>query len=128
VGPRAVLDAVVKRKIPSPRRESNPRTPIVQTVTVSSRPQRTAIANLYFADHRNVLNISVLALKTPKNQPVFKKHNITTSVVILSQLTNYIVQGILSKVDSLSADEEIPLYTTRSFITVFKTARHWSLS
>jgi hypothetical protein len=28
--PRAVLDAVVKRKIPSPRRESNPITPIVQ--------------------------------------------------------------------------------------------------
>jgi hypothetical protein len=26
VGPRAVLDVVVKRKIPSPRRESNPRT------------------------------------------------------------------------------------------------------
>jgi hypothetical protein len=25
VGPRAVPDAVVKRKIPSPRRESNPR-------------------------------------------------------------------------------------------------------
>jgi hypothetical protein len=32
VGPRAVLDAVVKRKIPSPRRESNPRAPIVQPV------------------------------------------------------------------------------------------------
>jgi hypothetical protein len=32
VGTRAVLDAVVKRKIPSPRRESNPRTPIVQPV------------------------------------------------------------------------------------------------
>jgi hypothetical protein len=30
VGPRAVLDAMVKRKIPSPRREWNPRTPIVQ--------------------------------------------------------------------------------------------------
>jgi hypothetical protein len=30
VGPRSVLDAVVKRKIPDPRRESNPRTPIVQ--------------------------------------------------------------------------------------------------
>jgi hypothetical protein len=29
VGPRAVLDAVVKRKIPSPRRESNRRTPII---------------------------------------------------------------------------------------------------
>jgi hypothetical protein len=32
VGFRAVLDAVVKRKIPSPRRESNPRTPIVQPI------------------------------------------------------------------------------------------------
>jgi hypothetical protein len=32
VGPRAILDAAVKRKIPSPRRESNPRTPIVQPV------------------------------------------------------------------------------------------------
>jgi hypothetical protein len=32
VGPRAVLDAVVKRKFPSPRREPNPRTPIVQPV------------------------------------------------------------------------------------------------
>jgi hypothetical protein len=32
VGPRAVLDAVVKRKIPSPCRELNPRTPIVQPV------------------------------------------------------------------------------------------------
>jgi hypothetical protein len=32
VGPGAVLDAVVKRKIPSPRRESNPRTPILQPV------------------------------------------------------------------------------------------------
>jgi hypothetical protein len=32
VGPRTVLDAVVKRKIPNPCRESNPRTPIVQPV------------------------------------------------------------------------------------------------
>jgi hypothetical protein len=32
VDPRAVLDAVVKRKIPTPRRESNPRTPTVQPV------------------------------------------------------------------------------------------------
>jgi hypothetical protein len=32
VGPRAVVDTVVKRRIPSPRRESNPRTPIVQPV------------------------------------------------------------------------------------------------
>jgi hypothetical protein len=32
VGPRAVLEAVVKRKIPSPRRQSNPRNSIVQPV------------------------------------------------------------------------------------------------
>jgi hypothetical protein len=32
VGPRAVLEAVVKRKIPSLRRESKPRTPIVQPI------------------------------------------------------------------------------------------------
>jgi hypothetical protein len=32
MGPRAVLDEVVKRKIPSPRRESNPRIPNVQPV------------------------------------------------------------------------------------------------
>jgi hypothetical protein len=32
VGPTAVLDAVVKRKIPNPRRESNLRTPIIQLV------------------------------------------------------------------------------------------------
>jgi hypothetical protein len=32
VGPRGVLDAVVKRKIPSSHQESNPRTRIVQSV------------------------------------------------------------------------------------------------
>jgi hypothetical protein len=32
VGPRAVLDAVVKKKIPGPRRESNPTTLLVQPV------------------------------------------------------------------------------------------------
>jgi hypothetical protein len=45
VGPRAVLDAVVKRKIPSPRRESNPRTPIVQPV--AQRYTDWAITALY---------------------------------------------------------------------------------
>jgi hypothetical protein len=32
VDPKAVLDKMVKRKIPNPRRESNPETPIVQPV------------------------------------------------------------------------------------------------
>jgi hypothetical protein len=34
VGPRAVLDAVVKRKIPSPRRESNSRTPVIIIIII----------------------------------------------------------------------------------------------
>jgi hypothetical protein len=34
VGPRSIPDTVVKRKIPSPHRESKPRTPIVQPYTV----------------------------------------------------------------------------------------------
>jgi len=37
VGPIAVLDAVVKRKIPSPRRESNHRTPITFSYTLIAR-------------------------------------------------------------------------------------------
>jgi hypothetical protein len=45
VGPRAVLDAVVKREIPSPRRESNPRTTIVQPV--AQRYTDWAITALY---------------------------------------------------------------------------------
>jgi hypothetical protein len=44
VGPRAVLDTVVKRKIPSPRRRvSNPTTPIVQLVEKYSHKN-----NMYF--------------------------------------------------------------------------------
>jgi hypothetical protein len=35
LGSRAVRDAVVEKKIPSPRRELNPRTPIVQSVAQS---------------------------------------------------------------------------------------------
>jgi hypothetical protein len=32
MSPRAILDAVLKRKIPNPCQESNPRTPIIQSV------------------------------------------------------------------------------------------------
>jgi hypothetical protein len=43
VGPSAVLGAVVKRKIPSPSRKSNPRTSIVQPVAqcyIPTEPSR----------------------------------------------------------------------------------------
>jgi hypothetical protein len=53
VGPRAVLDAVVKRKIPSPLREWNPRTPIVQPVAhlCTTELSRFLIMNPRFAKH-----------------------------------------------------------------------------
>jgi hypothetical protein len=35
MGPRAVLDVVVKRKIPSPHRESNHRTSTVQPIAIN---------------------------------------------------------------------------------------------
>jgi hypothetical protein len=46
VDPRVVLDTVVKRKIPSPRRESNPRIPIVQPVV----QRYITIIKLYLKD------------------------------------------------------------------------------
>jgi hypothetical protein len=53
VGPRAVLEAVVKRKIPSPRRESNPRTPIVQPVKqrILFMPDDSPLQFLLFLSH-----------------------------------------------------------------------------
>jgi hypothetical protein len=49
VGPKTGLDAMVKRKIPSPRRESNPRTPIVQHV--AQRYTDWTITALFLMEH-----------------------------------------------------------------------------
>jgi hypothetical protein len=46
-GPRAGLDGAVKRKIPSPRRESNPITPIVQPVAQRYTDWAIAALNQY---------------------------------------------------------------------------------
>jgi hypothetical protein len=69
VGPRADLDAVVKRKIPSPRRESNPSTLIVQPV--AQRYADWAITALILAGtNKNVylLEKSAEVLNAYKNQ------------------------------------------------------------
>jgi hypothetical protein len=47
VGPRTVLDAVVKRKILSSRRESNPRTPIVQPCSPVLYWHKNLVTDLY---------------------------------------------------------------------------------
>jgi hypothetical protein len=49
VGSKAVLDAVLKRKIPSPCRKSNPRTPIVQPVAQQGTIFRAYICYFMFA-------------------------------------------------------------------------------
>jgi hypothetical protein len=62
VGPRAVLDAVVKRKIPSSRQESNPRTPIVQPVAQRYTDwAMTALANM-----REVINMYLILVGTSR--------------------------------------------------------------
>jgi hypothetical protein len=48
VGPRAVLDAVVKKKIPRPRLESNRRTPIVQfEKLIVNQPLKKVLLSLW---------------------------------------------------------------------------------
>jgi hypothetical protein len=60
VGLRAGLDAVVKGKIPSPSRESNPRTPIIQTfiililmATVGIVPETFQILSCYESHYKS---------------------------------------------------------------------------
>jgi hypothetical protein len=53
MGPRAILDAVVKRKISSPRRESNPKTPIVQPVAQRYRDSILNEIETYLVDILN---------------------------------------------------------------------------
>jgi hypothetical protein len=55
MGTRAVLDAVVKRKIPSPRRESNPRTSIVQPIAqlYNGKLKWTAVTLVRGVTHEN---------------------------------------------------------------------------
>jgi hypothetical protein len=74
VDPRAVLDAVVKRKIPSPRRESNPSTPIVQPVaqrytdwaiTLSKWDYTVAWLHLINANHVHNYFLAVLYFPCP---------------------------------------------------------------
>jgi hypothetical protein len=65
VDPRAVLDAVVKRKIPSPRRELNPRTPIVQAVAQSYTEWAVAVAKRKIPNLRRKSNP-----RTPIVKPV----------------------------------------------------------
>jgi hypothetical protein len=53
VDPRAILDAVVKRKIPSPCRELNPRTLIIQPIAQLQEQARNIEMGLsrYFSEY-----------------------------------------------------------------------------
>jgi hypothetical protein len=61
------MDAVVKRKIPSPRRESNPRAPIVQPVAqliIEKYPLRTVTTFINSGYMKKVCNLPVFALSS----------------------------------------------------------------
>jgi hypothetical protein len=51
VGPRALLNAVVKRKVPSPHGESNPRTPIVQPIAYSLYRCKHSVTRIKFKNY-----------------------------------------------------------------------------
>jgi hypothetical protein len=91
MGPRAVLDAVVKRIIPSPRRESNPRTPIVQPVAQRyTNWAVTALCKYYF-------KCNYMKELTPWCRIFFEKSLVTRQIIPCF------------------------LYRTRGFITVYWT-------
>jgi hypothetical protein len=72
VDPRAVLDAVVKRKIPSSRRESNPITPIVQPV---AQPIPTELSRLFFQTYHRL----------KKSKPVISDKIIPATYIIMPE-------------------------------------------
>jgi hypothetical protein len=89
VGSRAVLDiAVVKRKIPSPHRESNSRTPIVQPVMV----QRSVSLQTEF--HAINSSVSLVMAVKPKSKCAFR----VTAILGLFRVTKlkkkYKVEGM----------------------------------
>jgi hypothetical protein len=89
VSPRAVLDAVVKRKIPSPRRKSNPRT---------SCPHKQFL-------HYSRKRLQVVNPETPETRIyTMNRPNEYNKQILL----NYKQQNISSETDSRSAAQEIP--------------------
>jgi hypothetical protein len=73
VGPRAVLDAVVKRKIPSPRRESNPRTPIIQPLAqrYTDWVITALLVYIYIRQFVGCLNTKVQSFRVAKKRLIF---------------------------------------------------------
>jgi hypothetical protein len=67
VGPRAILDAVVKRKIPSPRQESNSRTPI--TLTVTQRYTDWANRALFMPLYKSIIFLFLLLVSSSLTLP-----------------------------------------------------------
>jgi hypothetical protein len=107
VGTRAVLDAVVKRKIPSPRQESNPRIPIVQPVNNGTVHQLFIdFKKAYDSIKREVLYNILLPFGIPKKLVRLIKMclNETYSIVRIGKLLSdkFPVRNGLKQGDALS--------------------------
>jgi hypothetical protein len=87
VGPRAILDAVVKRKIPSPRRESNPSTPTVQPVSQRYTDRAITALRIHYV---TILNAHYTELKQWLNIP----HNIKRKIRPPFQLNNELISNL----------------------------------
>jgi hypothetical protein len=75
VGPRAILDAVVKRKIPNPRRESNSKILIIQTVAQSYKMKFA-----YFSSRPTWISL-VEFEGDPSTGPVSGQLKVTTKIL-----------------------------------------------
>jgi hypothetical protein len=86
LGPRVVLDAVVKRKIPSPHRESNTRTPIVQPV--AQRYTDWAITALSIITHALLLSHCFVT-----KWSIYSQRIILSGISFLLRINNGTVDG-----------------------------------
>jgi hypothetical protein len=95
VGHRAVLDAVVKRKIPSTRRESNPRTPIVQPVAQRYTDWgimahcHYQVPNLIYLNVFCLLRYDLIICDTIRSPSVFINVTACECCVLLCVLSNW---------------------------------------
>jgi hypothetical protein len=83
VGPRVGLDSV-ERKIPSPRRESNPRTPIVQSVA----QRYTELSQLYILNYNlaQELVIDLRLCESAKRKQWALGHSFQVNVSVIDLL------------------------------------------